>query len=135
MRAHPGSKGHPRDLRERAAVMRREGASRRTIARELDVGFSTVARWFIEDAVPATAVVTPHGWTEGHLEAVRERWAHQQAEQDAHRDAIGPLSEREVLLVGAALYWAEGTKSKPWRRRHRLAFMNSDPTIIVVFLA
>ncbi len=132
---HPGRTGYPRELRERAAVLRRRGLSRKGIAEDLGVGFSTVARWFREDGVPASAVVTPHGFAEAHLQAVRERWEHQQLEQDGHRDAVGPLTEREVLLVGSALYWAEGTKSKPWRRQHRMTFMNSDPTVIGVYMS
>jgi hypothetical protein len=43
---------------------------------------------------------------------------------------IGRLSERELFLVGVALYWAEGTKAKPWRRDDRVIFTNSDESVI-----
>ncbi|GAA3929465.1 hypothetical protein GCM10022244_43120 [Streptomyces gulbargensis] len=33
------------------------------------------------------------------------------------------------------LYWAEGTKDKPYNRRERVAFVNSDPGMIRVFTA
>lgn len=131
-----GRRGYPRELREQAAALRRSGVGRADIARRLGVGFSTVARWFREDGV-----ARPPGagrlevWRESNRRTIEERWAHQQAEQDAHRDAVGPLTERELFLVGVALYWAEGTKSKPWRRDHAVKFVNSDPTVIRVFLA
>lgn len=38
-----------------------------------------------------------------------------------------------MLLLGAAIYWCEGTKSKPWRRGERLAFINSDPGLLGMF--
>ncbi len=115
-------------------MLRRVGVSRARIGRELDIGASTVARWFREDGVQAPQT-GPGGQYDAQLDAVRERWARQQVEQDAHRDAVGPLTERELRLVGAAIYWAEGAKTKPWRRTHRLAFMNSDASMIRVFLA
>jgi hypothetical protein len=47
---------------------------------------------------------------------------------------IGSVSDRELLLIGVALYWAEGAKNKPWAVRDRVTFINSDPSIIRVFL-
>lgn len=131
-----GRRGYPRELREQAAALRGSGVGRADIARRLGVGFSTVARWFREDGV-----ARPPGagrlevWRESNRRTIEERWAHQQAEQDAHRDAVGPLTERELFLVGVALYWAEGAKSKPWRRAHLLHFCNSDPSMVQVHLA
>jgi hypothetical protein len=40
-----------------------------------------------------------------------------------------------LFLAGVALYWAEGSKSKPYDRRERLTFINSDPQVIDVFVA
>jgi hypothetical protein len=53
---------------------------------------------------------------------------------DAARE-IGDLTDRELFMTGVALYWAEGSKSKPYDRRERVAFVNSDPGVISVFLA
>lgn len=33
-----------------------------------------------------------------------------------------------------AIYWSEGAKSKPWLINDRVTFINSDPTMINVFL-
>ena len=47
---------------------------------------------------------------------------------------VGRVSDRELMLLGAVLYWAEGTKDKPYDRRERVAFINSDADVIVMFL-
>jgi hypothetical protein len=38
------------------------------------------------------------------------------------------------LLLGAIAYWCEGSKSKPWLRKDRLTFINSDPALLELFL-
>jgi hypothetical protein len=38
-------------------------------------------------------------------------------------------------MAGVALYWAEGTKDKPWRRNGRVQFINSDAGVLDLFLA
>lgn len=46
---------------------------------------------------------------------------------------ISPLSKKELLLVGVALYWGEGTKS-PYRSNYSLAFSNSDSKMVALFM-
>ena len=43
---------------------------------------------------------------------------------------IEKLSKRELMLVGACLYWAEGTKKDRWH----LQFSNSDPFMIKLMM-
>jgi hypothetical protein len=71
------------------------------------------------------------------------RWEPHRQARDAERAGVneteaawvGELSDREVLLLGAAAYWCEGSKSKPWEpNRCRLIFINSDPALILLFL-
>jgi hypothetical protein len=45
------------------------------------------------------------------------------------------VTRREVFLIGAALYWAEGAKAKPWRPSQCVSFINSDPQLIALFLS
>jgi hypothetical protein len=45
------------------------------------------------------------------------------------------VTPRELFLAGVALYWAEGSKAKPWRRKARVIFINSDVTVLTVYLA
>lgn len=42
---------------------------------------------------------------------------------------VGKLSERELFLVVAALYWAEGGKNQ-----RKVTFINSDPKMIVLWI-
>jgi hypothetical protein len=74
--------------------------------------------------------------------AARKRWEHERSPHDTERQAaslaatkeIGALSERELFLIGVGLYWSEGAKSKPGSS-DRVILVNSDPRMIVVFLA
>ena len=43
------------------------------------------------------------------------------------------MTDRELILLGAALYWAEGAKDKPYDRREKVALINSDPKVIILF--
>lgn len=61
-------------------------------------------------------------------EAIRAGQIHTAAQ------AVGTITDRELFLVGLALYWAEGAKSKPWRHNDRVTFINSDPSVIRVFM-
>ncbi|TSC52605.1 MAG: hypothetical protein LiPW39_558 [Parcubacteria group bacterium LiPW_39] len=47
---------------------------------------------------------------------------------------VGLLNERELWLIGAALYWAEGSKQKANNVSARVAFSNSDPQMLKLFL-
>jgi len=42
-------------------------------------------------------------------------------------------SQRELLIAGTVAYWAEGAKSKPWRREEKVVFINSDADMIRLF--
>ncbi len=42
-------------------------------------------------------------------------------------EEVGSLSKKDLLLVGTALYWAEGAKTEP-----RFVFVNSSPDMIQV---
>jgi hypothetical protein len=47
---------------------------------------------------------------------------------------IGKVSKRELWLVGASLYWAEGSKEKPNHSGFGVKFTNSDPSMVRLFL-
>ncbi|MGH8968391.1 MAG: hypothetical protein ACRDV1_00430 [Actinomycetes bacterium] len=123
--------------RERARAMRREGRSYAEIAGELGVSKSSVSLWVRDLPVPP-------GLAERALHAQRiggDRWLRERRHREIDRQQtkfaaakeIGDLSPRELLLVGAALYWAEGEKDKPYARRERVMFTNSDARVIQVF--
>jgi len=47
---------------------------------------------------------------------------------------IGGLNKRDLLLLGASLYWGEGTKAEATVSYTPLTFTNSDPRMIQMFL-
>lgn len=47
---------------------------------------------------------------------------------------IGSVSERDLLLLGTALYWAEGSKQKAHAPSVGVSFANSDPEMIRLFM-
>ncbi len=66
---------------------------------------------------------------------LEERERERQAVMAEAAATVGRLTPRELELVAVTAYWCEGSKSKPWRRRERLTFINSDPDLIACFLA
>jgi hypothetical protein len=70
-------------------------------------------------------------------------WAAESPRREALRRAIteaaaaqiGRLSDRELVIAGAVAYWCEGSKNKSYRQHdNRVAFVNSDPKLILLFL-
>lgn len=129
----------PAETRERARALRQAGKTVPEIGRELGLARSTA--WQITKDIPWTPA---HDTSSRQQDAARRRWDRYHAlrarERDAAQDAamghVGAMSERELMLIGAVLYWAEGSKAKPWRPNdERLQFINSDPDVVRVYLA
>ncbi|MFI7009843.1 hypothetical protein [Streptomyces sp. NPDC050145] len=126
------------DLRDRARALRLQGWTYDRIQAELDCSKSSISLWVRDLPKPR-----PRDPSAQAKLAARKHWEHESAMRDAERqrtksaarEAIAPLTDRELFLVGVALYWSEGTKDKPYDRRESVTFVNSDPTMIQVFLA
>lgn len=126
------------DVKARALALRRDGHSVPEIAQELGIAKSTA--WLITKEVAWQP--TPDRIARSKR-AARMRWDRHSARQASVREQfirdaterVGELSDHELLLIGAVLYWAEGSKSKPWERRETLAFINSDAEVILLYLA
>lgn len=111
------------------------------IAGELGVARSTAWLWVRGRPLDPSSERVVAG-AERRREAVRAFWAPRNEATDARRQEVqaaaaarvGALAEAELLRVGALIYWCEGAKSKPWRRDESVAFINSDPGLIAVFL-
>ncbi|OIV38868.1 hypothetical protein BIV57_03795 [Mangrovactinospora gilvigrisea] len=126
------------EVRERARELRLAGRTYPQIAAELGVSKSSVSLW-VRDLPHPT--VTPEG-LEQRRQAIQANWDEVNRIRDIERQRVkreaasevGALTDRELMLIGAALYWAEGAKDKPYRRFERLVFINSDPDVIDVHL-
>ncbi|MFF9842972.1 hypothetical protein [Streptomyces sp. NPDC013740] len=126
------------DLRARARELRLEGRTYDQIQLELGCSKSSISLWVRDLPKPERRDPAEQART-----AARKRWEHELAVRDTKRRKtkqaasaeIGALSERELLLAGTALYWAEGAKDKPYARRENVQFVNSDPGVIRLYMA
>ncbi|PWI16113.1 hypothetical protein DI272_19510 [Streptomyces sp. Act143] len=126
------------DLRERARELRSQGWTYNQIQAELGCSKSSVSLW-VRDLPTPEPKCTPEEQRArmnaglARLRAARDE--ERQATKAAAAEAVGELSDRDLFIIGVALYWAEGTKDKPHARRETVEFVNSDPGMIAVFLA
>ncbi|MEV2251150.1 hypothetical protein AB0I94_11305 [Streptomyces sp. NPDC050147] len=126
------------DLRERARELRVKGLTYDQIQVELGCSKSSISLW-VRD-LPKPERRDP---SEQAKLAARKRWEHELAVRDEERKRtktaaarqIEAMSDRELLVAGTALYWAEGMKDKSYDRRENVLFVNSDPGVIQLYLA
>ncbi|XIE78845.1 hypothetical protein AB6O49_13635 [Streptomyces sp. SBR177] len=126
------------DLRARARELRLEGRTYDQIQVELGCSKSSISLWVRDLPKPErkrtreeASAIARRGWEVTLRIREEER---QRRKQAAHKE-VGSLTERELFLVGVGLYWAEGSKSKPYARREVVTFVNSDPDMITIYLA
>ncbi|MFE8941812.1 hypothetical protein ACFYNX_30585 [Streptomyces sp. NPDC007872] len=126
------------DLRARARELRLEGWTYDRIQVELGCSKSSISLWVRDLPKPErkrtpeeASAIARRGWEA----TLRRREEEREATKRTAAEEIGALSERELFLLGVGLYWAEGSKDKPYDRRERVVFVNSDPGMIRVFTA
>jgi len=108
---------------ERARALRAEGWTLAAIAAELGVARGSVSVWVRDVAVPPRA---PRGArVRGPNRLQLAKAAEVEAATAAGRARIGALSERDLLIAGAALYAGEGAKGDG-----DVVFANSNPDMI-----
>ncbi|MFE2703188.1 hypothetical protein ACWELV_03310 [Streptomyces mirabilis] len=125
------------DLRDKARELRLQGWTYDQIQMELGCSKGSISLW-VRD-LPKPERRDP---SEQAKLASQKRWEHELAVRDEERQKtkaaaaaeIGTLSDRELFLVGVGMYWAEGSKDKPYDRRENVTFVNSDPGMIETFL-
>ncbi|MFF5959932.1 hypothetical protein [Streptomyces luteogriseus] len=126
------------DLREKARELRLQGWTYDQIQAELGCSKSSISLWVRDLPKPErkrsteeASAIARRGWEV----TLRLRDEERQQIKEAAKQAVGALSPRELFLLGVGLYWAEGSKDKPYDRRENVCFVNSDPGMIRVFLA
>ncbi|MGJ5755326.1 putative ATPase subunit gpP of terminase [Streptomyces puniciscabiei] len=126
------------DLRAKARELRLQGWTYDQIEAELGCSRSSVSLW-VRDLPRPEPRYTPEEQRALMREGLARRRATEREKREETKVAalreIGELSDRELFMVGTALYWAEGSKSKPYDRRERAIFVNSDAGVIRTYLA
>ncbi|MFJ2217526.1 hypothetical protein ACIQVO_28720 [Streptomyces sp. NPDC101062] len=126
------------DLRDQARELRLKGLTYDQIQVELGCSKGSISLWVRDLPKPDRRDAKEQAKL-----AARKRWDHELAIRDEARQEtkaaatreIGALSDRDLFIAGVALYWAEGTKDKPYSRRESVIFVNSDAGVIQLFLA
>ncbi len=126
-----------RDQKNKAIILRKTGQPIGDIARTLNVAKSSVSIW-VRD-VPLTLLqrqkLSRNGYSLDAIEKRRikrittTRERHALIRNAAGKD-IKTLSPRELWLIGIALYWGEGGKTKTGMAR----ISNSDPLVITFMM-
>ncbi|MFH9266283.1 hypothetical protein ACH4KN_18800 [Streptomyces sp. NPDC017546] len=126
------------DVRAKARELRLQGMTYDQIQVELGCSKGSISLWVRDLPKPErkrtreeASAIARRGWEATLQQRDAER---REAKRNASKE-VGAMSERELFLVGVALYWAEGSKSKPYRPQERVTFVNSDPGMIEVFLS
>ncbi|MFJ9717199.1 hypothetical protein ACIRPQ_14850 [Streptomyces sp. NPDC101213] len=123
------------DLREKARELRQQGWTYNQIQAELDCSKSSVSLWVRDLPSPERPRPTDTSAAQRGLQRAVENRTVAREELRAQASAeIGPMTPRELFLLGVGLYWSEGAKAKPGTNR-RVIFVNSDPSMIEVFLS
>lgn len=126
-----------RKERDAAISLRHAGKSLNEITRELHVSKASVSMWVRDIVLTASQrkELTARGFSVDAVE--RRRINRIQNTQEKHtlireraKSDIKTLSQRDLLLVGSALYWGEGGKTN--KGMARLA--NSDPLVIKIMM-
>ncbi|MEK7619050.1 MAG: helix-turn-helix domain-containing protein [Patescibacteria group bacterium] len=127
------------EIKHQAILLRKEGLSYNTISRRLHVAKSTLSGWL--STVPFSENIKRENneknkkiqaknliaFNKNRSRLIRLGWIKTQKES-SHE--IGALTERELFLIGASLYWAEGYKKSNWN----MVFCNSDPKMIKLMM-
>lgn len=135
-------------VRAKALKARIAGKSYNEIRDSLGVPKSTLSSWFKQVVLSdkARERLDSRMRSEGskRLIILNKLQTHR-AEQRAHeahvsaKKKIPVLTERDLLIIGTVLYWAEGykrlkVKDGKERMSHTISFVNADPAMVKAFL-
>ncbi len=133
-----------RTEKNRAIVLRLKGHSYNEIKKILKIpSKGTLSYWFKNLSLPARAkerlknnieIARKRGLFKYNFDRTEAIEVENKSVQKDAENEIGKLSSRELLLIGAALYWGEGTKSEKNKNALRVALTNSDPQLVSLFM-
>ncbi|MFC1710458.1 hypothetical protein ACFL0F_02260 [Patescibacteria group bacterium] len=127
------------DLKVKAIMLREEGLSYSEIRNKVPVSKSSLSLWLRDVQLTSTQkgrlkdkirAVQPYGAkAQKRIRIERSKKIIEKAKQD-----IGKINKKQLFHLGIVLYWAEGSKQRENNPSQRVAFANSDPRMISLFL-
>lgn len=125
--------------REQAIKLRKNGFSYSEILKHIPVAKSTLSLWLHSVGLSKhqkqrLTIKKLEAAQKGALRKKELRIARAKLIRREAAEEIKALSDRELFLIGAALYWAEGSKEKEYAPGSGVRFSNSDPMLIKIFL-
>ncbi|MFA6340798.1 MAG: hypothetical protein WCX27_00960 [Candidatus Paceibacterota bacterium] len=127
------------NIKEKAINLRREGKTYSEILKEINVAKSTLSEWLKSVGLSKTQkqVITEKRRAAQLRGAKAKKDKRIRVSSEIVSTAekeIGRITDRELWLIGTALYWAEGAKEKEYAPGIGIGFSNSDSRMIKLFL-
>jgi hypothetical protein len=117
----------------RGLELLKEGKSYKEISQELNVPKSTISGWFFsltgeeKRKIKAFRINNWRNSVKDFQISLRQKTlATEKAIEEENSEKINCINKKDLLFIGASLYWAEGSKSNRWQ----IQFSNSDPEMI-----
>lgn len=126
------------DLKTKAVTLRQEGKTYREILAVVPVAKSTLSLWLRDTKLskPQKQKLTAKkraAQLRGGEARRSQRIAITKEIYEKAIKQVGALTKRELYLIGAALYWGEGSKERS-RHGQSVVFGNTDPNMIKFFI-
>jgi len=122
-------------LREKALRLRKENKSYSQIKKELGVPKSTLSYWLKDYPLSREVINRLRATNEVRIEKFRQTMQRKRQNRlnkiyNDEKINILPLSKKDILVAGLALYWGEGSKAD-W---YKIALTNTNPQVLKFFL-
>lgn len=125
-------------IKQTAISLRKQGKTFRQISAQLNIPLGTTHLWTKDTSLSESQLQHIRDKHQNAFHQGRKNAAEKQKQLSHQRfhinydlgfSLISNITQRELILIGASLYWAEGFK-----KDSRLGFANSDPRMIKLFL-
>lgn len=125
--------------KSRAIKLRKMGLTYNEILSKIPVVKSTLSLWLrsVDLSKPQKQIISQKRRLAQAKGAQAQKNKRVLLQENIYRQAekeIGRISQRELWLIGTALYWAEGSKEKEYNPGSGAISSNSDPKMINLFI-
>ncbi len=125
-------------MRAKAVSLRKQGLSYSEILKVVPVAQSTISVWCKDIVLDNRQLARLQNLRELGVQrgaTTRHNYAEviKKSIYDRSVAEVGTITDRELWLIGTALYWGEGSKQRSKTGSQGVKFTNSDPSMIKLF--